>query len=82
MGTSEKTIVFSIASDDEEFPNEDHEEFPNEDHLSENDVCESLDDLESLVEVGYKRPSVASRMCAKMSRMFQRKRAYNEIAST
>jgi len=40
-----------------------------------------IDDVEPILEIGYKRPSLASRMCAKVSKMFKKNKNYIEVTN-
>lgn len=40
-----------------------------------------IDDVEPILEIGYKRPSLASRMCAKVSKMFKKNKNYVEVTN-
>lgn len=40
-----------------------------------------IDDVEPILEIGYKRPSLASRMCAKVSKLFKKNKNYMEVTN-
>lgn len=40
-----------------------------------------IDDVEPILEIGYKRPSLASRMCARVSKLFKRDKNYIEVTT-
>ena len=40
-----------------------------------------IDDVEPILEIGYKRPSLASRMCARVSKLFKRGKNYTEVTT-
>ena len=40
-----------------------------------------IDDVEPILEIGYKRPSLASRMCARVSKLFKRDKNYMEVTT-
>lgn len=64
----DKTMaVFTITSDEEEIDDVEPDE---------------LDDVEPILEIGYTRPSFASRMCARVSRLFKRNKNYAEVINS
>ena len=66
----DKTMaVFTITSDEEDV-----------DDVEPDDV--ELDDVESILEIGYTRPSFASRMCARVSKLFKRNKNYAEVINS
>ncbi len=40
-----------------------------------------IDDVEPILEIGYKRPSLASRVCARVSKLFKRDKNYMEVTT-
>jgi hypothetical protein len=40
-----------------------------------------IDDVEPILEIGYKRPSLASRVCTRVSKLFKRDKNYTEVTT-
>ena len=39
----------------------------------------NIDDVEPILKIGYKRPSMAARVCARVSNIFKRNKNYIEV---
>ena len=68
-------VAFAITSDEEDALAEEDMDTPD---FSEEDE----EAFESILDMGYKRTSMASRMCARLSKIFKRKDAYHEVVTS
>jgi len=48
---------------------------------SDEEADAEIDDVEPILNIGYKRPSLASRVCAKVSKLFTKNKNYMEVTT-